>query len=173
MADLNLRAAFIPAYRAGPDTYWLGLGVIALIDAVRLTLTDGAGMLPWLFILFFTASININRLRDAGRQPPLAIIPLAAGVLAKSITALFTSAFIAMDAFLVAQGVDTGDSAQVMGVVGAPDFQTEYQSYLLENPDVMAEALQAAAWASTWAYWLAVGAVALWFARMRPRPRAV
>jgi hypothetical protein len=173
MADLNLRAAFIPAYRAGPDTYWLGLGVIALIDAVRLTLTDGAGLLPWLFILFFTASININRLRDAERQPPLTIIPLAAGVLAKSITALFASAFVAMDAFLVQQGVDTNDTTQVMDVVGAPDFQTRYQTYLMDNPDVMASALQTAAWSSTWAYWLAVGAVALWFARMRPQLRAV
>lgn len=173
MADLNLRAAFLPAYRAGPDTYWLGLGIIALIDAVRLSLTGGGGMIPWLLILFFTASININRLRDAGRQPPLAIIPLAAGVLAKSITALFASAFIAMDAFLVQQGVDTNDSGQVMGVVGGPDFQADYQAYLMENPQVMEQALQSAAWPSTWAYWLAVGAVALWFARMRPGLRAV
>jgi hypothetical protein len=173
MADLNLRAAFLPAFRAGPDAYWLGLGVIALIDAVRLTLTDGAGLLPWLFILFFTASININRLRDAGRQPPLVIVPLAAGVLAKSITALFSSAFIAMDAFLIAQGVDTADSGQVMGVIGAPDFQSEYQAYLTENPAVMAEALRQAAWPSTWAYWLAVGAIGLWFARLRYRPTPV
>ena len=173
MADLNIRAAFFPTYRADANSYWLGLGVIALIDAVRLTLTGGSGMLAWLFILFFTACININRLRDAGRQGPLAIIPLTAGVLAKSVTALFASAFIAMDSYLAAQGVDTTDSSAVMGEISAPEFQTQYQNYLQSNPDVMAGALADAAWASTWAYWLAVGAVALWFARMRPRPRAV
>lgn len=173
MADLNLKAAFLPAFRAGPDTFWLGMGVIALIDAVRLTLTGGSMLLPWLFIIFFTASLHINRLRDAGRQPPLVIIPLAAGIIAKSVTALFVSAFIAMDAFLVAQGVDTADSGQVMSVVSAPTFQAEYQAYLQASPDVMAQALSAASWPSMWAYWSAVGAIGFWFARLRYRPQPV
>lgn len=173
MADLNLRAAFFPTYRADPQSYWLGLGLIALIDAVRLSLTDGSGMLPWLLVVFFTACININRLRDAGRQGPLAIIPVGAGVAAKSVTALFASAFIAMETFLSQQGVDTADSSAVMAAISQPDFQTQYQRHLETNPDALAAALTDAAWISTWAYWLAVAGVGLWFARLRNRPQSV
>ena len=173
MADLNLRAAFFPTYRADPDSYWLGLGLIALIDAVRLSLSGGGGMLGWLLIVFFTACININRLRDAGRQGPLVIMPLGAAVLAKSVVALFASAFIAMEAYLAQQGVDLADSSAVMQAISEPDFQTDYQTYLQSNPDIMESALRDAAWPSTWAYWLTAAAFGLWFAGMRPRPRAV
>lgn len=173
MADLNLRAAFFPTYRAGPDSYWLGLGVIALIDAVRLTLSDGGGLLAWLLIVFFTACININRLRDAGRQGPLVILPLGAAVLAKSVVALFASAFIAMEAYLTQQGINIADSAAVMQAIAEPDFQGDYQAYLQANPEMMETALRDAAWPSTWAYWLTAAAFGLWFAGMRARPRAV
>jgi hypothetical protein len=172
MADLNLRVAFFPTYRADPDSYWLGLGVIAMIDAVRLSLTTAGGMLPWLLVLFFVASVNINRLRDAGRQGPLVIIPLAAGVVAKSVTALFAMSSSFLDEYLAARGIDRNDSAATMAAINDPALQPDLQNYMQNNPASMLTALDAAAWPSMWAFWLAVGCVGLWFSRMRVRPRA-
>lgn len=175
MADLNLRAAFFPTYRADPASYWLGLGVIALLDAVRLSFTS-SGLLPWLVVLFFVACININRLRDAGRQGPLVIIPLGAGVVAKSFVAFFAMTFALMPDLLSQlreAGVETFNDPQAQEVLYSPAFQEAYQRHLESNPEIMLAALQAGDWPSTWAFWLAIAGVGLWFSKMRPRPRAV
>lgn len=176
MADLNIRAAFFPTYRADPETFWLGLGVIALLDALRLSLTQPGQLLPWLLILFFVASVFINRLRDAGRQGPLVIIPLAAGVLSKFAVAVFAMTFALMPDLLSeleARGVNVADAAAAQEAMYGPEFQEAYQRHLQDNPQIMMEALAAGGWPSTWAFWLVIAGIGLWCARLRPRPRAV
>jgi uncharacterized membrane protein YhaH (DUF805 family) len=173
MANLNLKAAFLPTLRADAGDYWLGLGVIALIDAVRLSMSGGAGLLPWLLILFFMVSLHINRLRDAGRSANLVLIPVFAGVAAKMLVGLVAMFFAYMPIFtefLISQGIDPNDPVAMQQTAFDPAIAAAHEAYLRNNPEIAFDTMRAGAWPSTWAFWLTVGLIGRWFARM---PRAL
>jgi len=170
---INFRAFLLPDSRADADTFWLGLGLIALADALRLTLLDaGPAMLVWLVILFFMASLHINRLRDAGRQPPLVIIPLAAGVAVKAIVAIIavTAAMLPgfMD-YLEEAGVDLEDPAAVQAAGQNEELIAGFQERMIENEAETLAAFSSGDWPSAIAFWLTVFAIGFWFARMPRR----
>jgi uncharacterized membrane protein YhaH (DUF805 family) len=167
---LNFRAFFLPDTRADADTFWLGLGFIALADALRLTLLDaGLAMFAWLLVLFCVASIHINRLRDAGRQGPLVIIPLAAGVAVKAVVAIIAVTVAILPGFmeyLEAQGVDINDPAQVQAAGQDDELIAGFQQLMIENEADTLAAFSAGDWPSAIAFWLTVFAIGFWFARM-------
>lgn len=167
---INLRAILLPDTRADADTYWLGLGVIAFADALRLTLLDaGLAMLAWLVILFFLTALHVNRLRDAGRQAPLAIIPLASGVVVKVIVAITAVTIAVLPAFmdhLQAAGVDINDPAAVQAAGRDEALIEGFQQRMIENEAETLAAFSAGDWPSAVAFWLTVFAIGFWFARM-------
>ena len=172
MAVFNIKAILLPTERADPGAYWLGLGVIALIDAVRLSVSGGTGLAPWVLILFLVTSLHLNRLRDAKREPSLVLRPLLAGVAAKAIVGAVAFVFGMLpfvDAFMRAQGLDPNNAADVQRINTDPVLREAINVFALENPDLVNGAFKAAAWPSMWAFWLAVGLMGRWFARM---PRA-
>ena len=173
MTGFNLNAVFLPIYRADPQTYWLGLGIIALIDAIRISVGTPGDYFGWLMVLFFVSSIHINRLRDAGRSGPLVIASIGPATLAKAVVGLFASTYVVLLAFLQAQGVDLADSQQVMDALSQSDFQRQYDAYITENPEALAIALGQVAWPSLWAFWGTIGLIGLWFSRMRAPLRMV
>lgn len=173
MTGFNLNAVFLPVYKVDPQTYWLGLGIIALIDALRVSFGAPGGFFGWLLIVFFVSSLHINRLRDAGRPGPLVIVSIAPATLAKAVVGLFATGYMVMMGFLEAQGVDRNNSEQVLEALSQPDLEARYQVYLNENLDVVNAALGLVAWPSLWAFWGTVGLIGLWFARLRPPLRRV
>jgi len=169
MPPLNLKAAFFPVYRASPDEFWLALGVIALIDALRMSLSPVGGLLTWLLIVFFVTSAFINRLRDAGRKVSLAVVPLAGAVIAKmaaGLIAMTGALYPDFLEFLAGRGIDLNDPAAVQAAAYDANLQEAYRAHLDANPDYMFELLAAAAWPSLWGFWIVAGAFALWFSRM-------
>ncbi|AZU03810.1 hypothetical protein X907_1275 [Glycocaulis alkaliphilus] len=167
---INFRAFFLPDTRADADTFWLGLGFIAFADALRLTLLDaGLAMFAWLLILFCLAALHINRLRDAGRQGPLVIVPLAAGVAVKAIVAIIAVTVAILPGFmdyLEAQGVDINDPAQVQAAGQDDELIAGFQQLMIENEADTLAAFSAGDWPSAIAFWLTVFAIGFWFARM-------
>jgi len=173
MANLNLKAAFLPTERADRNTFWLGLGVIAVIDALRLSIMDGVGMAPFILVLFFLTSLHVNRLRDAGRAPGLVLLPLLLGVAAKLVIGLFAMTFAYMPVFtefLATQGIDINDPVAVQSAAFDPALQAAHEAYLRANPELAVETLRAGAWPSVWAFWIVVGLLGRWFARFPSRP---
>jgi uncharacterized membrane protein YhaH (DUF805 family) len=172
MADLNLKAAFLPTERADRNVYWLGLGVIALIDALRLSVSGGVGLLSFLLVLVFLTCLHMNRLRDAGRSPSYVFLPLLAGIGAKGVIGLFAMTFAYMPVFtdfLATQGIDINDSVAVQAAAFDPALQAAHEAYMRANPQLAFDTLRAGAWPSTWAFWIAVGLVGRWFARLPSR----
>lgn len=170
---IRFSAIFLPTGRADADTFWLGLGIIAFLDALRLTLLDaGPAMLVWLVILFFAASVHINRLRDAGRQGPLVIIPLAAGVLVKAAVAIIAVTVAMLPGFmehLEAAGVDVNDPAAVQAAGRDDEIIAAFQQSMIENEAETLAAFSAGDWPSAIAFWLTVFLIGFWFARMPRR----
>lgn len=171
---INFRAILLPDTRADADTFWLGLGLIALADALRLTVLDaGPAMLAWLAILFFLSALHINRLRDAGRQGPLVIVPLAAGVAVKALVAVVAVTVAILPGFmdyLESQGVDINDPSQVQAAGQDEELIAGFQQLMIENEADTLAAFSAGDWPSAIAFWLTVFAIGFWFARM---PRKV
>lgn len=170
---ISLAAIFLPTARANADTFWLGLGIIAFLDALRLTLLDGgAAMMGWLVILFFVAALHINRLRDAGRQGPLVIVPLAAGVMAKMVVALIAVAVAMVPMFrrhLEAQGIDVNDPVAVQAASQDPEIMQGFERYWVENEAETMAAFASGDWPSAVAFWAVVFMIGFWFARMPRR----
>lgn len=170
MAELNLRAIFLPNGRADADTFWLGLGLIAAIDWLRLTLLEPGGLVFWLIVMFFLAAVHVNRLRDAGRQIVWVFVPLGLAVIAKSIVALIalaTALFPDLIGQLELAGVDINDPVATQDALNDPAFVSAYEQRLQDNPEITLSALQSGAWPSTWAFWGVIAATGFWFARLR------
>lgn len=165
---INLKVAFWPVHRATPDDFWLALGVIAVLDAVRLTLTPAAGLLSWAVIAFFVACAFINRLRDAGRMVGLAVVPLGAATLVKLVAGLFGMMSVAYPefiAFLQSQGVDLNDPVSVQAAAYDAEIQRAYQAHLTSDPEHALAILKAGAWPSAWGFWLTLALSGLWATR--------
>ncbi len=169
MDTLNLRPIFLPNQRADASVFWLGLGLIAAIDAVRLTMIGGVGAITWIFIVFFLAVLHTNRLRDAGRPEYLVTIPLVIGLLAKVIvgmTAMGIDYLPAYAQFAESQGLDLDDPVQARATLFDPAFQRAHQAFRQANQDIELSMYRAGAWPSTWAFWLVIVLMGRWFARM-------
>lgn len=172
MANLNLKAAFWPTERADADTFWLGLGVIALIDTVRLSISSAGDARAWLVILLLLVFLHTNRLRDTGRSAGLLALPLLLGVAAKAIVAsvaLFFALMPVLYEFFQLQGLDITDPAASEAFAQDLEMQAAFQAYVLESPDITLILMDAMAWPSHWGFWLMVGVLARWFARMPSR----
>ncbi len=165
LSRLNLKVAFIPGLRASADDFWLALGVIALIDAVRLSISPTAGLLSWLVVAFFALCAFMNRLRDAGRAPTIAFILLIGASVIKALSGLFAMAWAIMPQVLTYLeenlGVDPDDPAQFYD----PQIQRAYQDWLVANPEIVMSALGAGAWPSVWGFWLTLVIAGVWVSR--------
>lgn len=166
---MNLKAVFLPAYFADPDDYWLGLGIIALIDAVRLSvLGAGNSAALWFVVLFFLSALHINRLRDAGRPKALALVVIGVGVAVKAFTAIMAMSVAASFAYLRERGIDPSDAEAFQAMAADPAFQTELDRFLRENSETLQPVLmQASAWPSLVAFWAAIALMGFWYAGMR------
>ncbi|TGY89700.1 hypothetical protein E5163_00740 [Marinicauda algicola] len=165
---MNLKAAFLPGTPADPDDYWLGLGVIALVDAVRLSVMGpGNSAALWFVVLFFVAALHMNRLRDAARPRTLALVVLAAGVIAKGFTAVMAMSIAASFAYLRARGIDPSDAEAFQAMAADPGFQADLDRFLRENAEQLQPLLlEAGAWPSLVAFWAVIGLLGFWYARM-------
>ncbi|WP_270375664.1 hypothetical protein [Marinicauda sp. Alg238-R41] len=171
---MNLKTAFLPVYRADADDYWLGLGVIALIDALRITLAGpGAGLLTFLIIVFFFIALHINRLRDAGRPGALAMIAAAVALAAKGIVALIAMAVSLtplLFEYFQSQGINTEDPQALQEASQDPALMQGFQTYLEnQGPEFALQLAGAGAWPSLFGFWIAALLMGLWYARMGPR----
>ncbi|PWE16516.1 hypothetical protein DDZ18_12155 [Marinicauda salina] len=174
---MNLHAAFLPGRRADADDYWLGLGVVALLDAIRLSVFPaGTGWLVWLFVLVLLFVVHANRLRDASRPRALALAPIGAGVLAKTlgatvgITAAIWPVYLE---FLDRRGIDLADAEAVERAARDQALMEDFQAWMLDQETMMIDALAAGGWPSMIAFWGVVFALGFWFAGMTargPRP---
>lgn len=167
---MNLKAVFLPGNLADPDDYWLGLGIIALIDAVRLTLIGPGGLLTWLAVLFFVFALHANRLRHAGRPATLAFVAVGAGIAAKAVVGFIAMMIALMPRFFTyfeGQGVDVDDAQALQAASQDPEMMQGFQRYIEANEaEVMAEIAAASAWPSLVAFWAALGLLGFWYARM-------
>lgn len=171
---VNLKTAFWPAHRASPDDFWLGLGVIALIDAVRLSIApSGVALILWLAILFFVAAVHINRLRDARRRPGLALVPLGLASAAKFFGAavgVAAGVFPIFIRYMETQGVDVDDPAALQAAAQDPAIGEGFQTYIAGDAQAMAIITSAGDWPSMIAFWAVIFALGFWFASIKPRP---
>lgn len=165
---LDLKTAFMPVFRSTEDEFWIGLGVIAALDAVRISLSPAAGLLSFLVIAYFVSAVFINRYRAMGKPSILALGVLGGAIAAKMVIGLFAMAVRAYPqfvAFLESQGVNMSDPAAVQAAASDPVIQQAYQTRLSSDPDFAMAILHAGAWPSVWAFWLVLAAVGYWTAR--------
>ncbi|WP_306015803.1 hypothetical protein [Oceanicaulis sp. MMSF_3324] len=166
--SFDLKTAFMPVFRSTEDEFWIGLGVIAALDAVRISFSPAAGLLSWLVIAFFVSTVFINRYRTLGKPAFLALGVLAGATVVKMLTGLFAMAIRAYPqfvAFLEDQGVNMNDPAAVQAAASDPVIQQAYQNRLSSDPEFAMAILQSGAWPSVWGFWLVLAAVGYWTAR--------
>jgi hypothetical protein len=166
--SFDLKTAFMPVFRSTEDEFWIGLGVIAALDALRISFSPAAGVLSWLVIAFFVSTVFINRYRALGKPTALALAALAGATVIKIITGLFGMAMRAYPefvSFLESQGVNMEDPAAVQAAAYDPAIQQAYQERLTSDPEFAITILHAGAWPSMWGFWLVLAAVGYWTAR--------
>lgn len=162
---------FIPRHHADPDDYWTGLGVIAMIDAIRLSVApDRTAMYLWIIPLAFLVSLHINRLRDAARPFMLLIVGIGTAIVAKAITALIgmTAALYPIYLeFLSGQGVDLEDPLSIQQAAQNSELMNIFQEQLLNNADTYYQMIfSASAWTSMIGFWVVMAMFSLWYGRM-------
>ncbi|MEQ8406511.1 MAG: hypothetical protein RKE49_15560 [Oceanicaulis sp.] len=176
MAEFSFAKAFQPGGRSAPRTFQIALALVALGDAVRLTLLGAFAGPAWLVVLLFLAFALSNRLRDAGRSNALALLPLGAAIAAKAVVAIGAVLFEAFPdavAFFESQGVDVEDPAELQAAANDPELQAAYQAHVMDSPELMAQIQTAGDWPSTWAFWGVIALFALAWSKWPGRPYAV
>ena len=176
MAEFSFAKAFQPGGRSDPRTFQIALALVALGDAVRLTVLGGFAAPAWLAVLLFTAFALSNRLRDAGRSNVLALLPLGAAIAAKAVVAmiaLVAALYPDFVEFLAQQGVDMNDPAAVQAAAYDTAMQEAYQARLQGSPELMAQIASAGDWPSTWAFWGVIALFAWAWSKWPSRPYAV
>jgi hypothetical protein len=168
---MNLADAFLPGRRSDPDSFLIALGLVALIDGLRLSLLEAGGWpLAFAPILLLCAAAFINRLRAAGRQGPLVILPLGAALSAKALVGLIgmLTAITPMTFdYMRERGLDPSDPEDMQAAAADPEFQAGFQRYVLDNQERAAEAISAGDWPSTLAWWAVIIGFGFWAARLR------
>ena len=172
MPSFDFKTVFMPTARLGADQYWLALGMVALIDTRRLSLVALGAVQTSFITLILLSFVHINRMRDAGRQLGLISVPLLLGLAGKIVAAcvaLFFAMLPILNAYLVERGVDINDPEAMNALAADPGFQTEFQAYVMNTPELAVELAQAMAWPSHWGFWIVVVLVGRWFARLPSR----
>ena len=167
--SFDLKTAFMPVFRSTEDEFWIGLGIIAALDAVRISFSPAAGLLSWLVIAFFVSTVFINRYRTLGKPSFLALGVLAGATVVKMVTGLLAMTIRLYPQFLVFleedHGVNINDPAAVQAVAADPVIQQAFFDQLDSNPEFAMAILQSGAWPSVWGFWLVLAAVGYWTAR--------
>lgn len=176
MAEFSFSSAFQPGRRSDARTFQIALALVALGDAVRLTVLGLLAGPAWFLVLLFLAFALSNRLRDAGRGVALALLPIAFAIAAKA-----AAAFIAILAvlypdivqFFADQGVDVNDPEALQAAAYDQGLQEAYQAHVQNSPELLAQVSAAGDWPSTWAFWGVIALFALAWSRWPGRPYAV
>ena len=69
----------------------------------------------------------------------------------------------------VERGVDINDPEAMNALAADPGFQSEFQAYVMNTPELAVELAQAMAWPSHWGFWIVVVLVGRWFAKLPSR----
>lgn len=168
----NPKAWFIPRFEADPDDYWTGLGVIALIDWLRLTLAPSDAVLfLWIPVLAFLTSLHVNRLRHAMRPLGLAAVAVGVAVIIKTLIAGTGMVLALMPYyldFLAGQGVDVNDAMAIQEASRDQALMDAFSEWMVQNADMIrGELFQASAWTSMLGFWAVIVGLAFWYAGMR------
>ncbi|MEQ8435003.1 MAG: hypothetical protein RIA71_12245 [Oceanicaulis sp.] len=176
MAEFDFRRAYQPGRRSDARTFQIALALVALGDAVRLTVLGGLVFPAWLAVLLLLAFALANRLRDAGRPILMLALPIGVAIAAKAAVALIAiTAALYPDflQFLADQGVDVNDAAAMQAAAYDPETQEAYQARLQGSPELLTRIAGAGDWPSTWAFWGVIAAFATVWSRWPSRPYAV
>ena len=174
---MNPLAFFLPGQRASSSTFFVGLFVLAVLDAVRLWalqqdfLADtglvativpiGSMILMMLFVLF----LFMNRRADAQRGPGLAFLPVGLSFLARLIGA---GAFVMIAGIGLTTEFAASQGQDMMAAAQDPAFQEQFEAWTEANPDATAGIQTTSAIISFVAFWVPAFLFGFWFAGMRP-----
>lgn len=174
---MNPLAFFLPGQRASSSTFFIGLVVLAALDAARLyglqagTLPDegpvaaiipiGSLIVMTLFVLF----LFMNRRADAQRGPGLAFLPVGLSLLIRIIAGgvfVTVTGMGMMQEFAASQGQDWMTAAQ------DPAFQGQFEAWLEANPESSDGIQTTSAIISFLGFWIPAFLFGLWFGGMKP-----
>lgn len=174
---MNPLAFFLPGQRASSSTFFIGLFVLAALDAARLWALQ-SGMLPaegpvamivpigsLILMTLFVLFLFMNRRADAQRGPGLAFLPVGLSLLARIIGAgifVTVAGMGMMQEFAAEQGQDWMTAAQ------DPAFQEQFEAWTEANPDATDGMQMMSAIISFAAFWVPAFLFGLWFAGMKP-----
>lgn len=169
---MNIGVIFLPVYRATTTAFVLGLILMAVVDAIRISFDIPiiSGWIGMIAIWFSVYSLHANRRRHANMSTGIAMMPAILAVLASAISGfvqIMRLGWQHMLDFASSNGVNTDDVEALTAALNDPGFQTAWQENLSANPDVMEVWLPGISWASYAGYWLVVAGFALWFAKMK------
>ena len=172
---MNPLVLFLPAYKASTTAYLLGIGVLAVLDFLRMSTIGGTppGLVGMLAIWVFVFSLHANRRRHAGRDIGLAALPVGIAVIGKFIGAI-VGAMIRMMfdliEFAAANGVDTADQAALEEALNDQEFLDAFTRTIEQDPEYLPSLVEASQPASFIGFWLVIAAFAIWFFQMRKPP---
>ena len=171
-----MRYLILPGQRTSQDQYFVGLGVLALIDGLRASFFPGSlAFFAFLLVLFALSVLHTNRLRSAGRSPIGTVWVILAGLFGKvtaTLLAMTASLFPVMMRHLEDRGVDTSDQEALTAALQDPNFNAQFQTYLTENPQITVNLINSGTWPSLIGFWLFVLAVGYIITRSKARPLA-
>ncbi|MEE2567237.1 hypothetical protein [Hyphobacterium marinum] len=174
---MNPLAFFLPGQRASSSTFFIGLVVLAVLDAARLYVLQ-AGMLPdtgpvavilpigsLIVMMLFVLFLFMNRRADAQRGPGLAFLPVGLSLLIRIIAGgifVTVAGMGLMQDFASSQGQDWMTAAQ------DPAFQDQFEAWLEANPENAGGIDTTSAIISFVAFWVPAFLFGLWFGGMKP-----
>tara|TARA_R110002096_G_scaffold70585_2_gene169239 strand:- start:343 stop:879 length:537 start_codon:yes stop_codon:yes gene_type:complete len=174
---MNPLAFFLPGQRASSSTFFIGLVVLAALDAARLWALQ-SGMMPsegpvamiapigsLILITLFVLFLFMNRRADAQRGPGLAFLPVGLSLLVRIVGAgifVTVAGMGMMQEFAAEQGQDWMTAAQ------DPAFQEQFQAWSEANPDATDGIQLTSAIVSFAAFWVPIALFSFWFAGMGP-----
>ena len=163
---MNPLAFFLPGQRASSSTFFIGLVVLAALDAARLWALQ-SGMMPSEGPVAMIAPIFLfmNRRADAQRGPGLAFLPVGLSLLVRIVGAgifVTVAGMGMMQEFAAEQGQDWMTAAQ------DPAFQEQFQAWSEANPDATDGIQLTSAIVSFAAFWVPIALFSFWFAGMGP-----
>ena len=115
---MNPLALLLPNHRASVSAFVLGIVILLVVDAVRLSVGTGPvpGLIPLFAVWFVCFSLLANRRRHAGRSTGLAFLPVVLAIVAKGIGAMVGAGigtYEAMLTYATEQGVAVDDQAEM------------------------------------------------------------
>jgi hypothetical protein len=168
---MNPLALLLPNHRASVSAFVLGIVILLVVDAVRLSVGTGPvpGLIPLFAVWFVCFSLFANRRRHAGRSIGLAFLPVVLAIVAKGIGAMVGAGigtYEAMLTYATEQGVAVDDQAEMTAALQDPGFQTAFQDWLQGDLARTQALIDATTWPSFIAFWVVLGVFAIWFSTM-------